>query len=221
MALMGNKLGCTELVEHVILCYHSIAFNLIAQEIEEFEWTPDCDDAFKKIKEHLITAPVLSCPDYELPFVVETDASNLKDPSGRLARWSLKLCNFDCKIVHRKGKDLVVRDMLSRSVTVLDELGSYDCDGKAIDKWYTGMKQKTLNNPARQFSTLIKKYKSSLRYNTNYHPQANPTERVNSTLKTMLASYVADNHRNWDLNLAKIECALRTARHDSTNPIFC
>lgn len=29
-----------------------------------------------RIKEHLIPAPVLSCPDYDLPFVVQTDASD-------------------------------------------------------------------------------------------------------------------------------------------------
>lgn len=35
----------------------------------------NCERAFRQIKELLITAPVLNCPDYNLPFVVQTDAS--------------------------------------------------------------------------------------------------------------------------------------------------
>ena len=40
-----------------------------------FKWTTDCDTAFIRIKEQLVKAPVLSCPDYSLPFEVHTDAS--------------------------------------------------------------------------------------------------------------------------------------------------
>lgn len=441
----------------------------LLKKSRKFDWTPACDEAFRKIKTCLISAPVLCCPDYELPFIVETDASaygigavllqphsdgdrvisylsrsltkqernfsttereclavlwaveklrpylegvpfqvvtdhhslvwlqNLKDPTGRLARWSLKLSNFDCKIIHRKGKDLVVPDMLSRSVPVIDEI---IINSEISDKWYKGMCRKVQMKPAkfsnwrlqngrlfkyvkspyvslhdsrelwkeavpkesrkkiiakfhepptsghmgvtktyariaerffwpkmkydvahfirnctvcathkpdqrgplgqmvqqprvfrpwemistdlmgplprsmkghqyicvitdyfskysllfplrtsntetvcrvieegvflvygvpriiicdngpqyrsRQFQSLAERYGSKIRYNSNYHPQANPTERVNRTIKTMLASYVTDKHRMWDVNLAKIGCALRTAKHDST-----
>ncbi|KAG5861258.1 hypothetical protein JTB14_017766 [Gonioctena quinquepunctata] len=33
----------------------------------------------------------------------------------------------------------------------------------------------------------------------------------------MLAMYVSDNHRIWDVSLAQISCALRTAEHEATN----
>jgi len=39
----------------------------------------------------------------------------LKDLNGRLARWSLALQAFDFNIEHRKGKDNIVADMLSRT----------------------------------------------------------------------------------------------------------
>lgn len=34
--------------------------------------------------------------------------NNLKDPSGRLARWSLRLQQYNFSLVHRKGKENVV-----------------------------------------------------------------------------------------------------------------
>lgn len=52
----------------------------------------------------------------------------------------------------------------------------------------------------RAFLNLAERYKVTLKFNANYHPRANPTERVNRTLKTMLSMYISDNHRDWDLN---------------------
>ncbi|KAG5868137.1 hypothetical protein JTB14_025486 [Gonioctena quinquepunctata] len=39
---------------------------------------------------------------------------------------------------------------------------------------------------SHQFRKLAKKNGCEIRYNANYYPQANPTERVNRTLKSML-----------------------------------
>jgi len=55
-----------------------------------------------------------------MPFTIVTDHASLqwlmtlKDLNGRLARWSLALQAFDFNIEHRKGKDNIVADMLSR-----------------------------------------------------------------------------------------------------------
>lgn len=49
--------------------------------------------------------------------------SNIKDPTGRLARWALRLQAFNFELIHRKGKHMVVPDALSRtyeSVELLD-----------------------------------------------------------------------------------------------------
>ena len=53
-------------------------------------------------------------------------------------------------------------------------------------------------------------------YTALYHPQANPTERVNRVVKTMMSAYVKDNHRNWDKNLRELGFALRSAVHKVT-----
>ncbi len=42
-----------------------------------FRWDVDQEDAFIKLKDALCKAPVLAYPDFDLPYVMDTDASNL------------------------------------------------------------------------------------------------------------------------------------------------
>ncbi|CAF1356211.1 unnamed protein product [Didymodactylos carnosus] len=55
-----------------------------------------------------------------------------------------------------------------------------------------------------------------------YHPQTNLSERINNTLKTMIAGYVDKDRSNWDIKLPQLAFAMRTAIHDSTgeSPAF-
>lgn len=46
----------------------------LLKQSHKFIWTKECEKAFTKIKEQLIQAPVLSCPDYS--FVVQCDSSS-------------------------------------------------------------------------------------------------------------------------------------------------
>ena len=39
-------------------------------------WTLQCDRSFKELKKHLCMAPVLQCPDFNQPFILQTDASD-------------------------------------------------------------------------------------------------------------------------------------------------
>ena len=41
-----------------------------------FRWTPECQSAFDRLKQHLVTSPVLAYPDYSKPFILDTDASD-------------------------------------------------------------------------------------------------------------------------------------------------
>lgn len=52
---------------------------------------------------------------------------------------------------------------------------------------------------------------------TAYHPQTNLTERINRTLKTMFASYVQENHRQWDRWIPEFWYALNFAWQESTD----
>lgn len=42
----------------------------------KFEWTPDCEEAFKRLKKSFTSAPILRHPDTTQPFIVETDSSD-------------------------------------------------------------------------------------------------------------------------------------------------
>lgn len=190
----------------------------------KWNWNSECEASFHSVKEYLISAPLLQCPDFSLPFIVQTDASNyglgavlsqesdqgervicylsrsltkqeraysttekellcvvwaleklrpylegtsftvvtdhhsliwlhnLKEPNGRLCRWAVRLQQFDFKIIHRKGKDHVVPDLLSRSVPVIDSItpeeDHSDFDINTVkDKWYLSMRSKILDSP--------------------------------------------------------------------------
>lgn len=195
-----------------------------------FTWNSDCDKAFHNIKQCLVSAPILSCPDFRKPFFVQTDASghgigavlsqqhedgehvicyisrslsrceknystteleclavlwavekwkcyldgyqffvvtdhaslkwldNLKDPTGRLGRWAVRLQQFDYEVIHRKGKDHVVPDLLSRAVPNIEVIET----PTICDTWYNRMLRKVREDPLTfpdwrvENSTLLK-----------------------------------------------------------------
>lgn len=190
-----------------------------------FQWSHQCQEAFSTIKNCLVSAPVLTCPDFEKPFLLQTDASaygigavltqpypdgervicflsrslsktemnytttereclaviwaveklrhflegthftiitdhasllwlhNLKDPTGRLARWALRLQPYNYTLIHRKGREHVVPDFLSRSVPEIAEVVEakhpVDTLSQTTDRWYLNMLVKVENNPEK------------------------------------------------------------------------
>ena len=60
----------------------------LAQNLPPFEWTLEHQESFEKLKHSLITAPVLAYPNYDKPFLLETDAS-LKGPGTVLSQQDL------------------------------------------------------------------------------------------------------------------------------------
>lgn len=76
-------------------------------------------------------------------FTVFTDHSALKwflslsNPTGRLARWGVRLSSFNFNIKHRRGKDNVIPDTLSRLVPVADISGSQSISPpETEDEWF-------------------------------------------------------------------------------------
>ncbi|XP_024871929.1 protein NYNRIN-like [Temnothorax curvispinosus] len=48
-----------------------------------------------------------------------------------------------------------------------------------------------------------------------YHPQANPVERVNRVLKTMITAFLDRDHREWDRHINEFRFAYNSAHHTS------
>lgn len=74
-----------------------------------------------------------------------------------------------------------------------------------------------------EFKSFLKKYSvQKVWYNARYHPQVNPTERVNRVIGTALASFIRQDHKTWDEEVYKIAQAIRTSVHEVTgfSPAF-
>ena len=71
-------LGLCSYYRRFIEGYSKIAkpLHCLAEKSKNFEWTLECEKAFTFLKHLLITAPILSHPDFSLPFILDTDASD-------------------------------------------------------------------------------------------------------------------------------------------------
>ena len=50
-------------------------FNALTRKNVSFEWTPICQECFESLKISLMTEPILTYPDPNLPYMLFTDAS--------------------------------------------------------------------------------------------------------------------------------------------------
>ena len=78
---LKSFLGTANFNRKFIAGYSNIVAPLLAldsKEIKKFQtaWTAQCDEAFSKLKEMMASAPVLRHVNFNLPFIVETDASD-------------------------------------------------------------------------------------------------------------------------------------------------
>lgn len=69
---------------------------------------------------------------------------------------------------------------------------------------------------SKLFKDLLKEYNVTINYNAFYHAQHNPTERLNQVVEASIRSFIEKDHKEWDVFLPKIACAIRTTKHDST-----
>lgn len=56
--------------------YGTISWPLTQQlKKDSFSWNNEAEEAFERLKQDMITIPVLALSDFSKPFIIETDAS--------------------------------------------------------------------------------------------------------------------------------------------------
>lgn len=75
---------------------------------------------------------------------------------------------------------------------------------------------------SKTFKDMIETYGINHIQTAPYAPQSNASERVNQSVLAAIRAYLENDHRDWDLYLTDIECALRTSIHTATGvtPFF-
>jgi hypothetical protein len=76
----------------------------------------------------------------------------MKDPAGKLVRWSVKLNQFSFDLVHRKGKLNVVSKALSRlpaEIAAVDAGSFLGISLNDLDESYTRLRENIIANPQK------------------------------------------------------------------------
>ncbi|UYV82343.1 hypothetical protein LAZ67_21001753, partial [Cordylochernes scorpioides] len=119
---------------------------------------------------------------YGRPFTVVTDHPSLcwlvglKDPSGRLARWALKLQEYDINIVYKSGRKHKDADCLSRSpladtaeierhITSIQDIA----EEQSKDPHLVGIREKLANENLKGYQMI-----GGDLYKKNYDPEGKP-----------------------------------------------
>ena len=133
-------LGCAGYYRHFVQNFAKIPHPCTTWEKKEtvFHWTRQSQEAFDTLKHRLTNPPILAYPRFDLPFIVDRDASDtglgavlsqiqdhmwlrsFKEPKGQVARWIKRLAEFDFTIEHRPGRLHGNADALSRSLHQLE-----------------------------------------------------------------------------------------------------
>lgn len=69
---------------------------------------------------------------------------------------------------------------------------------------------------SNQFRTAAKDWGVEIRFTAPYSPHQNPVERANRVIGPMLAQYIEDDQREWDVHLPQFMFAINTAKHETT-----
>ena len=74
---LQSFLGLASYYRRFIPCFSAIGqlLHALTRKDAPFVWTGSCDQAFNRLKKLLTSAPILTYPDFQKEFFLETDAS--------------------------------------------------------------------------------------------------------------------------------------------------
>eukprot|EP00731_Ephydatia_muelleri_P021935 Em0014g526a len=58
-----------------VIAHIASPLHALTEKGREWVWSKECNDAFFDLKKRLVSSPILTLPDFSLPFVLDTDAS--------------------------------------------------------------------------------------------------------------------------------------------------
>ena len=126
---------------------------------------------------------------------------------------------------HNKRFLFVVVDYFTRWIEVFSmrTTTSHDIAEILTNQVFTryGMPKFILSDNGPQFvSNLFNSFCQAIgiqqKFTANYHPQSNMTERVNRTLKPLIAIYAQRQPHSWDREIQKVAFAIRTSVNETT-----
>ncbi|CAF1253603.1 unnamed protein product [Rotaria sordida] len=129
------------------------------------------------------------------------------------------------KTARQKRFLLVIVDYFTRWIELfpLRTTTSIDIAQILINEVFTryGMPTFILSDNGPQFVSLLfqhfcKTLGIEQKFTANYHPQTNLTERVNRTLKPMLAIFAHEHPHSWDKEIQKLALSIRTSINETT-----
>lgn len=69
---------------------------------------------------------------------------------------------------------------------------------------------------SKQFRDLVNNFGIKHRITPVYTPHCNLVKRANRTVKTIIAQYVGQDHRNWDKRIPALQFTINIASHETT-----
>ncbi|CAF1330915.1 unnamed protein product [Rotaria sp. Silwood1] len=177
------------------------------------EWSVECTIAFERLKTALTQAPILRAPNFNEPFILETDA-----------------CDYGLGTVLTQEYDnkKFVIAYASRTQTAA-ERNYFPTEKEALaiywaTKHFRPYLEGTkiyIRSDCRALQWLLETKDSSGRLarwaiSLSAFNITNMTERVNRNLKPMLAQYAQENPQSWDQHLSKLAFSIRTSVNETT-----
>jgi hypothetical protein len=142
----------------------------LTKKNEKFQWSEECEQSFQELKQHLVTAPVLTLPSGSDGFVIYSDASRkglgcvLMQQGKVITYASRQLKTYERNYpTHDLELAAVVFALKIRRHYLYGERCEIYIDHKSLKYFFT---QKELNMRQRRWLELLKDYDCTI----NYHP---------------------------------------------------
>ncbi|CAB0042118.1 unnamed protein product [Trichogramma brassicae] len=107
---------------------------------------------------------------------------NFKDPQGRVARWALKLMEYDFEIVYRKGSLHYVPDALSRAFEC-DERSEFFEFERIEDEWYMKKLSELKKSPSKYINWCIE---DGMLYKRSYNALLDPVSNAENSWRLVV-----------------------------------